>query len=367
MYLDKSIAVVIPAYKEENQILGVLKTMPDFVDRIVVVNDCSPDNTLEVCRKYIQENDTTSNLEIRADTTISGKSPYLYAERIARLKNKKELSRFVPSEVIVSKPDSRFVLIDLKKNAGVGGAIARGYKWCKDNRMDVTAVMAGDGQMDPAELESIIKPVCEGRVDYVKGNRLIHQSAWIVIPKIRFLGNSILSIFTKIASGYWHISDTQCGYTAISLDALNSIRIYRIFKRYGMPNDLLVRLNIAFCKVGEVAIKPVYNVGENSKMKIWKVVPTISLLLLASFIKRLWVKYLFRDFHPLFLFYHFSFLLFLGAIPFIIQAIPDIFTHGITMSNSLMLTIFFLVISSIQSLFFALWMDMQDNERLYEI
>ncbi len=100
--------------------------------------------------------------------------------------------------------------------------------------------MAGDGQMDPDELEDIIRPVIDEGIDYVKGNRLIHKSAKLVIPRQRFFGNSVLSILTKLASGYWHVSDTQTGYTAISLDGLNSIKLYDIYRRTGMPNNMLI-------------------------------------------------------------------------------------------------------------------------------
>ena len=140
--------------------------------------------------------------------------------------------------------------------------------------------MAGDGQMDPDELEDICLPIIQNEADYVKGNRLIHKSAKYVIPKARFIGNSVLSMLTKIASGYWHISDTQTGYTAISLKALEKIDIYDIYKSYGMPNDLLVKLNIVYCSVKEIPIKPVYKVGEKSKMKITKVIPRVTLLLI---------------------------------------------------------------------------------------
>ena len=156
-------------------------------------------------------------------------------------------------------------------------------------------------------------------IDYVKGNRLIHRSSWFVIPKIRYFGNSLLSVLTKIASGYWHISDTQTGYTAISKSALNSIHLHKIYKSYGVPNDILVKLNIAFCTIREVEIKPIYSIGENSKMKIYKVIPCISWLLFRSFFKRLWVKYLFRDFHPLFLLYHGSFILGILVLPYLIK------------------------------------------------
>ena len=255
---------------------------------------------------------------------------------------------------MIIKNQKRLVIINHLKNGGVGAAIASGYKWCKDHEIDCTAVMAGDGQMDPAELDSICRPVVDENIDYVKGNRLIHRSAWLVVPKIRFIGNSVLSVLTKLASGYWHVSDTQTGYTAISLKALKAIRLHKIYKNYGMPNDMLVKLNIAFCTLREVEIKPIYNVGEKSKMKIFKVIPRVSWLLLKSFFKRLWVKYLFRDFHPLFLLYNFSFILNILSIPFLIRILKYMFL-GSRLADATLIAFIFLFISAFQSLGFAMW------------
>jgi glycosyltransferase involved in cell wall biosynthesis len=293
-----------------------------------------------------------------------GKTIYNPAEVVLQEKNRRERNLFTPSEIANTNPEQeRIILINHTQNGGVGAAIATGYKWCKDYGIDCTAVMAGDGQMDPSELESICRPVVEENLDYVKGNRLIHRSAWLIIPKTRFFGNSVLSLLTKLASGYWHVSDTQTGYTAISNKALNSVNLHRIYKSYGMPNDLLVKLNIAFCTIREVEIKPIYNVGEQSKMKIFKVIPTVSLLLLRSFFKRLWIKYLFRDFHPLFILYHFSFILFFLAVPYGIK-ITYLTLSGHSINPVTLMVFVFLFISSFQSLLFAMWMDIQDNERL---
>jgi hypothetical protein len=225
--------------------------------------------------------------------------------------------------------------------------------------------MAGDGQMAPAEPESICMPVVDENIDYVKGNRLIHASAAYMIPKVRFFGNSVLSIMTKMASGYWHISDTQTGYTATSLKALRSIKLYDIYKRYGMPNDMLVKLNMAFCTIREVEIKPVYNVGEHSKMKICKVIPTVSALLFRSFFKRLYGKYLLRDFHPLFLLYHFAFLLFVLSVPYLVKIIKSLIC-GFEIGTLPVLAYIFFVVVGFQSMLFAMWMDILDNERLYK-
>lgn len=360
MLRSKTIAVVVPAYNEEKQISLVLSTMPDFVDRIIVVDDCSTDKTSEEALRYSSK---LGKRPILVSSGVDKNTIYSRANEIIREYNKQELKLFIDSEVFQHNED-RLVVIRLKKNGGVGAAIARGYKWAKDNDIDCTAVMAGDGQMDPNELEGICMPVVAEDIDYVKGNRLTHKSARYLMPRHRFLGNSILSILTKIASGYWHVSDTQTGYTAISNRALNRIELYRIYKRYGMPNDMLVKLNIAFCSLKEVDIKPVYNIGEQSKMKVWKIIPKISWLLFRSFFGRLWVKYLYKSFHPLFILYHIAFILLVISVPFGIKIIRLAFS-GVDANPVTVLAFAFLAITGFQSLLFAMWMDMQDNERLF--
>jgi len=366
MLNDKTLAVVVPAYNEEKQIGRVIETMPKFVDRIIIVNDSSKDDTEKIVAGYFktEHNQTTIALE----RNYIERNFYNEADVMLEDMNKKEMGYFTPAEIINENPENeRIILISNVKNTGVGGSIARGYKWCKDHEIYCTAVMAGDGQMDPGELESICYPVINEEVDYVKGNRLIHGSANYFIPRTRFVGNSILSLITKIASGYWRISDTQSGFTAVSLRALKSLRLYNIYKRYGMPNDMLVKLNMAYCTIREIPIKPVYRIGEKSKMKVHKVIPKISFLLFKSFFKRIWIKYFIRDFHPLFILYNMSFILFLASIPFAIRILSYYFGSQIgerPILNSIMFI--FLIVSATQSLLFAMWMDIQDNERLYK-
>ena len=361
MINNKTIAVVVPCYNEESQIGTVIETMPNFVDRIIVVNDNSTDKTANVIEKLIASERFNSKNDVFKNKVIP--NFYNKAEQVLEKANLEEITFYTKQEIHKTNIKSKMVLINHKENGGVGAAISSGYKWCKDYNIDCTAVMAGDGQMDPAELQSICEPVVNEGIDYVKGNRLIHRSALLVIPKIRYFGNSILSILTKLASGYWHISDTQTGFTAISNKALNSIRIHKIYKSYGMPNDLLVKLNIAFCTIREIEIKPIYNVGEQSKMKILRVIPTVSWLLIKSFFKRLWIKYLFRDFHPLFLLYNASFLLGCGAITYGYKII-NYMLLGQAINQLTILAFMFLFISGFQSFLFAMWMDIQDNERL---
>jgi len=367
MLLNKTIAVVVPAYNEELQIGMVIESMPEFVDRIIIVNDCSTDRTNEVVKNYIENDNENYNNSKKIGSKQILKSKYNEAEIVLQENSTKEMKYYISSEIINQSPENdRIILIKNLVNGGVGASIARGYKWAKDNNIDCTAVMAGDGQMDPAELKSICDPVINENIDYVKGNRLMHKSAKYVIPKKRFIGNSVLSIMTKIASGYWRISDTQTGYTAISLSALKLIDIHKIYRSYGMPNDMLVKLNIASCSMREIEIKPIYRIGEQSKMRIGKVIPRITALLIRCFFRRLWFKYFIRDFHPLFLLYHLSFFLMLINIPFIIDIIDKVLTpHSLIVNNHLVISVF-LFISSFQSFFFAMWMDIQDNDRLYK-
>ncbi|MBI5937538.1 MAG: glycosyltransferase family 2 protein [Betaproteobacteria bacterium] len=363
MLKNKTIAVVIPCYNEETQIRRVIETMPAFVDLIVAVNDKSSDRTPGVLAELQQEAATANTaVDIRPNGPELSDNPYDRAENVLMEMRCAEEKEYTPSH-IVEWPGSRLVVIDHLANGGVGAAIASGYKYARDCAIDCTAVMAGDGQMDPAELESICLPVVDGRADYSKGNRLKHRSAKHVIPRVRFYGNSILSILTKLASGYWRVSDTQTGYTAISLEALENIDLHKIYKSYGMPNDLLVKLNIASFAVTEVPIKPVYQVGEQSKMKIWKVVATVSVLLLKLFFERLFKKYLIRDFHPVFLLYC-SGMLGLLAELFIAYKWLAQYLVGNIMYGWLVILVT-VGVASLQALIFAMWFDMQDNERLY--
>ena len=365
MIENKKIAVVVPAYNESKQIKMVIDSMPTFVDRIVIVNDRSKDDTGKIVLSCIKD-DKTNVTPISIENKQVVPNKYNYADVVVCDINNKETDLYIPSEVVnKDSVKDRIVLINNLENGGVGAAIANGYKWCRDHNIDCTAVMAGDGQMDPDELKSICNPVIYDDVDYVKGNRLIHKSARLVVPKVRFIGNSILSMLTKIASGYWHVSDTQTGYTAMSLRALRAIELHKIYKKYGMPNDMLVKLNIAYCTIKEVEIKPIYKVGEESKMKIWKVIPSISKLLLKLFFVRLWKKYFIRDFHPLFLLYNLGLFLFIVSIPVTVKILFKLFS-GQNVSYQLLIIFIFLVISGFQSIFFAMWMDIQDNERLYK-
>lgn len=315
MYKNKTICVVVPAHNEETQIGKVIETAPGFVDRIVIINDKSSDKTSDVVRGY----QTGANAE-------------------------------------------RVVLIEHEINQGVGGAIASGYKWARDHDMDVAVVMAGDGQMDPDDMPALLDPVVDEGVDYAKGNRLVHAESHHV-PRVRFWGNAVLSLLTKIASGYWHVADSQTGYTAIGRQALRLLDWDSMYKRYGQPNDLLVMLNVFNLRVRDVPIRPVYNVGEKSGIRIRKVLFTISTLLVRRFFWRLKEKYVIRDFHPLIFFYGLGFLLLLLSLVFFVRLCVLWWSDG-TAPVLTAISLMFSTSMGLQALFFAMWFDMDVNKHL---
>lgn len=315
MYKGKTVGVVVPCHNEETQIGMVIETMPDFVDRIIIVDDVSSDRTAEVVESYIPR----------------------YPGKIR--------------------------LIRHEKNGGVGAAIVTGYKAAVEEQIDATAVMAGDAQMDPADLPALLDPVVAGEVDYSKGNRLFTGEAWKTIPKIRYFGNSMLSLMTKVASGYWHVADSQTGYCVANLKSLSTIDLDKLYPRYGFPNDVLVQMNIYDFRVRDIPIQPVYNVGEKSGIRLYKVIPTLSWLLFRRFWYRMFQKYVIRDTHPLVLFYVTGMLFTLIGLWFgLLQVIARVQERPLSTPTTILSAL--LLISGVQFLFFAMWFDMEHNRDL---
>jgi glycosyltransferase involved in cell wall biosynthesis len=309
---NKSVAVVVPAYDEEALIAGTITGIPSFVDRIYVVDDASVDATVDRARAV---------------------------------------------------GDGRVEVIVHERNLGVGAAIVSGYRRALADRIDVTAVMAGDNQMDPDELEGLALPVARGEVDYAKANRLFSGRAWELIPHHRYFGNAVLSLLTKIASGYWHIADSQAGYTAISLKHLELLDLDRVYTRYGFPNDMLVHLNVWNARVRDVPSRPIYGVGERSGIRIRRVVPRISWLLVKGFFWRMREKYVIRDFHPLVFFYTFGIVMtLLGLALGILETVLRILGNDIPVATIVLVAL--LLISGSQFTLFAMWFDMESNKDL---
>jgi hypothetical protein len=168
---------------------------------------------------------------------------------------------------------------------------------------------------------------------------------------------------TKIASGYWHVADSQTGYTVANLKALETIDLDGLYPRYGFPNDVLVHLNVYDFKVRDVPIQPVYGVGEKSGIKLWKVIPTLSWLLLRRFWYRMGQKYVIRDTHPLILFYVTGLVFFvIGFVLGLLQVIARFQGRPLSIATTVLAAL--LLISGIQFGFFAMWFDMDYNKDL---
>ncbi len=315
MFEGARVAVVVPCYDEELLLARVVETMPEYVDRMYLVDDCSRDRTVEI------------------------------AERLA------------------AADPGRVQVIRHATNQGVGGAIASGYKAALADGFDVAAVMAGDGQMAPGELADILAPVVRGECDYSKGNRLFTGDAWNIIPRVRYLGNSMISLLTKIASGYWHVADSQSGFTAINRRALETIDWDATYRRYGQPNDLLVRLNVYDFRVRDVPITPIYGIGERSGIRPLRLIPRLFLLLCRLFLYRMVQKYVIRDFHPLLFFYLTGLALFPAGSVFGLYLLVARLA-GVAVAGTSALFAVFLVVTGLQFLLFAMWFDMDYNKRL---
>ncbi|HZB22772.1 MAG TPA: glycosyltransferase family 2 protein [Gaiellaceae bacterium] len=312
MFDGKTVAVVIPAYDEEKLIGATVAGVPDFVDRILVVDDASTDGTAEAVR---------------------------------------------------ASADPRVELVSRQENGGVGAAIVTGYERALEDGLDIVCVMAADNQMDPSDLETLVAPVARGDVDYAKANRLVTGEAWKLIPRTRYLGNAILSLLTKIASGYWHVADSQTGYTAISSAMLAQLDLDRVYRGYGFPNDMLVHLNVVNARVRDFPSRPIYGVGERSGIRYRSVVPRISWLLLKGFLWRLREKYVIRDFHPLVFFYALGFLMtFAGLALGIVETVLRLMGNELPVATIVLVAL--LLISGTQFTLFAMWFDMESNRDL---
>ena len=313
MFEGTRVAVVVPAFDEEFLIAKTIRGIPGFVDRIVVVDDCSRDATIARARET---------------------------------------------------DDPRLEVVEHEENGGVGAAIVTGYQRCLELGIDVTCVMAADNQMDPDELETLVQPVARGEVEYAKANRLFSGEAWTLIPRARYLGNAMLSLLTKIASGYWHVADSQAGYTAVSLDTLRRLDLDRLYSRYGFPNDLLVHLNVQNARVRDVPSRPIYGVGERSGIRIRRVAPRIAWLLLKGFWWRMTQKYVIRDFHPLVFFYALGALmsragLLLGTLVSVLRI-----GWGNDITTPTIVLVALLLVSGTQFTLFAMWFDQEANKEL---
>jgi hypothetical protein len=210
MYHNKKIGIIIPCYNVKRKILNVLRKIPYYVDEIVCVDDFCPQHSGE----YVK-NIKLKNLNLN--------------------------------------------IIFNKKNLGVGGAVLNGYKFLLKKKCDIFVKIDGDDQMNLFEIKKIIKPIIDQNYDYSKGNRFLNKISKKNIPFIRLCGNYLISILSKITTGYWDIFDFLNGYTAISSDCLKKIIKKKVEKRFFFETDMLFKLYNIEAKVADVSVCINYN------------------------------------------------------------------------------------------------------------
>ena len=306
------IGVVIPAYNEEKLIKTTVNGIPDYVDKIYVINDCSTDKT---------------------------------------------------AEVLESIDNPRLQIITHEVNQGVGAAILHGYQRSLKENMDIVAVMGGDNQMNPLQLPKLLMPIIEGKADYTKGNRLLSEEFRVGMSKWRSFGNGLLTMITKISSGYWHIMDPQNGYTAISREALSNMDLHNLYTYYGYCNDILVKLNAFGLRTVDVTMPARYG-QERSTIKYSSYMGKVSIMLFKKFLWRLKMKYMVLSFHPLVLFYILGMILVPAGVLLGGYIVAAKLLMGWTVSANLPLMDALFLIMGIQFTLFAMLFDMQECNRV---
>ena len=236
MHSGWHVGVIIPAKNEELFIGRVLDTLPTFVDSVVVIDDGSSDGTSKIANKYQDQ-------------------PY------------------------------NLTVIRLE-GMGVGAAIDTGHRELLRTcpKPFVSAVMAGDGQMDPEDLVRVINPIVEQQCDYVKGNRFIHPEGLGNMPKVRRFASQILAFLTTLASGT-AVSDPQCGYTATSHQILEEWNWAKSWEKYGYPNYWLIELSKLSFSVIEVPVKSIYG-NEKSNLKMLSFLFSVGIMMFVMLHKR---------------------------------------------------------------------------------
>jgi glycosyltransferase involved in cell wall biosynthesis len=240
------VAVVIPCYKVKNHILNVINKIDDIASKVYVVDDCCPEGS----GSYVQEN----------------------------------------------SKDKRVQILFNSVNKGVGGATKTGYIQALSDGMDIVVKLDGDGQMDPGLISDLIDPIQKKRADYVKGNRFYQLKFLKSMPKIRLLGNSMLSLINKFSSGYWNIMDPTNGFTAIHRNALYLLDLEKIDNRYFFESDMLFRLNTIRATVEDFPMSAKYE-DEQSSMNIKRIILSFPGKYLNRFFKRIFYNYFLRDFN----------------------------------------------------------------------
>jgi glycosyltransferase involved in cell wall biosynthesis len=310
VYRDLRVAVVVPAHNEELLVATVVTTAPEYVDHVIVVDDASSDAT---------------------------------------------------SRAAEATGDPRLEVHRLPENQGVGGAIVHGHKRALELGCDVSVVMAGDAQMDPAYLPKLLDPIADGEAEFTKANRFYGEGSFAGMPRHRVVGNIGMSFLTKAASGYWGLFDPQNGYTAIHRTALERLQLDRLAKRYEFENDLLIKLNVLRVPARDVPIPAVYG-AEVSGLKVGRVAPRLMAMLWRGFWHRMWWKYVLQSFSAVALMFFTGLFLVTVGLGFSIFTIVNTLGPPIASPGTVLLAVAPLL-SGLHFLVSAMQLDIQEGAK----
>lgn len=318
MYCNKRIALVIPAYNEARLIQPTLEHVPDLVDAVIVVDDASTDDMAAVVQACAAN-------------------------------------------------DPRIELIRHEVNRGPGAGIITGYKRVLEGDWDIAVVCGGDYQMPLEQIPNLLDSLIRGEADYTKGNRFMRRGGSLAaipgnMPRTRVMGNMLITVLTKIASGYYKVADVVEGFTAITRDGLERVDWDRAWQGYGYPMDFLIRLNAHGLRVKDVPRRAIYLPGERqSQIKGLRYALRVSPMLLRGFFWRLWNKYVLWDFHPLVFFYYAGMLLLPAGLFYGLYLVWQQWA-GIGVSGPRAILCALLIITGLQFLLFAMLFDMEEGK-----
>lgn len=244
MIKNHVIGVVLPCFKVEEHILAVIAKIGPEVDHVIVVDDHCPNASGEFVKSHCT--------------------------------------------------DPRITVVRNPKNLGVGGAVMAGYRVAQELGADIIIKIDGDGQMDPSLIPTFVTPIITGQADYTKGNRFFYLESLRSMPKIRIFGNAVLSLMSKVSTGYWNIFDPTNGYTAIHASVARLLPQPKISNRYFFETDVLFRLNTLRAVVKDIPMDAVYS-DETSHLKIRKIIPEFLFKHLRNSFKRIFYNYYLRD------------------------------------------------------------------------
>ena len=241
-----TVAVVVPCYRVSKQVLSVLSAIGPDCTRIYVVDDACPERTGDMVERCCS--------------------------------------------------DPRLHVIRNERNLGVGGATMVGMRAALDDGAEVIVKLDGDGQMPPALIPRLVQPIMEGRADYTKGNRFFDLEGVRAMPRVRLIGNSVLSFATKLSTGYWNVFDPTNGFTAIHAAVARQLPFQKISRDWFFESDVLFRMSTLRAVVADVPIPAIYG-QERSNLVIRRVVWRFICGHVANTAKRLFYNYYLRNFN----------------------------------------------------------------------